>query len=63
MKDGLVANGAQFVDEPVVVDGKFLTSQGPATALLFAVKALELLVTPEKHAEVTKGMLLHLIDK
>lgn len=63
MKDVLVANGAQFIDEPVVVDGKFLTSQGPATALPFAVKALELLVTSEKYNEVTKGMLLHLVHK
>lgn len=63
MKDGLATGGAKFVDEPFVVDGKFLTSQGPATALPFAIKALEVLVPPEKYAEVAKGMLLHLVGK
>ena len=63
LKDGMVTGGAQFVDEPVVVDGNFLTSQGPATALAFAIKALEVLVSPDKYAEVTKGMLVHLIGK
>ena len=42
----------------VVVDGKFVTSQGPGTALEFSIKLVEILVGYEKAEELSKGMLV-----
>ena len=47
-KDGkqaeiLTKNGAEFVDQAVVVDGKIVTANGPAAAEEFGKKVLELL--------------------
>ncbi len=39
----LVKNGATFVDEPVVVDGKIITANGPPAAEEFGKKILEML--------------------
>jgi len=47
----------RFVDEPVVVDGPCITSQGPATALPFAIKLVELLCGLERAQEVASAML------
>jgi 4-methyl-5(b-hydroxyethyl)-thiazole monophosphate biosynthesis len=47
----------RFVDQPVVVDGHFVTSQGPATAMLFALKLVELLAGPVKRKEVAGALL------
>ena len=41
----------------VVVDGNCITSQGPATALEFALKLVELLLDKQKSQEVAKAML------
>ena len=41
----------------VVVDGNCITSQGPATALEFALKLVELLFDKQKSHEVAKAML------
>ncbi len=49
--------GAQYRDEKVVVDGKIITSQGPGTALEFAVKLVEVLAGKDKAREVTKEVL------
>jgi 4-methyl-5(b-hydroxyethyl)-thiazole monophosphate biosynthesis len=49
----------KFVDHPVVVDGHFVTSQGPATAMLFALTLVELLAGPAKRKEVAAALLLH----
>lgn len=49
---------ARLTDEPVVVDGNVVTSQGPGTALPFAFKLVELLASEEKAQEVAKAMLL-----
>lgn len=35
--------GAQVMTDPVVADGKVITSRGPATAMAFALKLVELL--------------------
>ncbi len=45
-------------DEKVVVDGNCITSQGPATALLFSLKLTELLFGPAKRNEVAKALLV-----
>jgi 4-methyl-5(b-hydroxyethyl)-thiazole monophosphate biosynthesis len=41
----------------VVVDGNLITSQGPATALEFALKLVEMLFDKQKSREVAKAML------
>jgi 4-methyl-5(b-hydroxyethyl)-thiazole monophosphate biosynthesis len=45
-------------DERVVVDGNCVTSQGPGTALEFALKLVELLFGAGKAAEVAAAMLV-----
>lgn len=49
--------GARVSDERVVVDGNLVTSQGPGTAVEFALKLVEMLFGPEKAAEVNSGVL------
>jgi 4-methyl-5(b-hydroxyethyl)-thiazole monophosphate biosynthesis len=48
----------QPVDEPVVVDGRLITSQGPGTAFEFALKVIAECGSPGKAAEVRAGLLL-----
>lgn len=48
---------AKYVDEPVVEDGNILTSQGPGTAMEFALVLLQRL-TDGKKAEEVKAKLL-----
>ncbi len=48
----------QPVDEPVVVDGRLITSQGPGTAFEFALKVIAECGCPNKSAEVRAGLLL-----
>jgi 4-methyl-5(b-hydroxyethyl)-thiazole monophosphate biosynthesis len=45
-------------DERVVVDGNCVTSQGPGTAIEFALELIELLFGPEKAKEVAAPMLV-----
>jgi 4-methyl-5(b-hydroxyethyl)-thiazole monophosphate biosynthesis len=49
----------KFVDHPVVVDGHFVTSQGPATAMAFALTLVELLAGPVKRKDVAAALLAH----
>lgn len=44
--------------EPVVVDSKMVTSQGPGTALAFALELVNQLFGPEKAHETAKPMLV-----
>jgi 4-methyl-5(b-hydroxyethyl)-thiazole monophosphate biosynthesis len=44
-------------DERVVVDGNCVTSQGPGTAIEFALKLVELLYGPDKAREIGKALL------
>ena len=46
------------VDERVVVDGNIVTSQGPGTALEFALRLVEVLLGSDKRAEVEPPLLL-----
>ncbi len=50
-------NAAYASQERVVVDGNCVTSQGPATAIEFALKLVELLFGPAKAQEVGTAML------
>ena len=47
-----------YVDKPVVVDGHLITSQGPGTALTFALILVELLAGPAKSKEVAAALLV-----
>lgn len=51
-------SGCTFVDEAVVVDGNCITSQGPGTALAFALTLVEQLVGRSARSEVAKAMLV-----
>lgn len=51
-------SGCTFVDEAVVVDGNCITSQGPGTALAFALTLVEQLVGRSTRNEVAKAMLV-----
>eukprot|EP01035_Chromulina_nebulosa_P016814 gene16814-22298_t len=48
---------ANYVNDNVVVSDNIITSKGPATALPFALKLIELLVSKEKADSVGKEML------
>lgn len=51
-------SGCTFVDEAVVVDGNCITSQGPGTALAFALTLVEQLLGRGKRSEVASAMLV-----
>lgn len=56
LKGRMAAVGWQ--DEPVVENAGITTSQGPATAMRFALHLVSRLVAPEKAGEVARGLLL-----
>lgn len=47
-----------YVDRPVVIDGHCITSQGPATAIAFALTWVEKLAGAEERQRVAASMLL-----
>lgn len=51
-------SGCTFVDQPVVVDGNCITSQGPGTVLAFALTLVEQLCGKGRRNGVAKAMLL-----
>ncbi len=55
--DNYKVKGMTYVDDPVVVDGKLVTSRGPGTAMDFALTLIELLAGKEKRDEV-EGLLM-----
>ena len=55
-KAELESHGANFVDEPLVIDGNLLTSTGPGTAVEIALKLLEILSTPDFAQEIRERM-------
>jgi len=54
---GIEIPGTQRVDERVVRHGTIITSQGPGTAIDFAVALVEVLTTKENAQEVRKALL------
>jgi protein DJ-1 len=54
----VVAAHGRLVDAPVVTDGQLLTSQGPGTALLFALALVERLRGAKTAAKVRAPMML-----
>lgn len=59
MKTKLTDKYEYVDDEIVVLDGQLITSRGPGTAFVFALRLVELLVGKPKAQEVAKGMLLN----
>jgi protein deglycase len=51
-------SGCSFVDQPVVVDGNCITSQGPGTALEFALTLVEQLAGKAVRRDVAQAMLV-----
>lgn len=51
-------SGCTFVDQPVVVDGNCITSQGPATALEFSLTLVEQLAGKARRKAVAEAMLV-----
>lgn len=49
-------HGVDYVDEPVVIDGKLTTSRGPGTAMDFALSLIEQLCGKQKRLEVEKPL-------
>ena len=52
----------RYIEAPVVVDGHCITSQGPGTALAFALKLVELTVGEDKSRKVAESMIAPLED-
>ncbi len=48
---------SHYVDEKVVIDGNIVTSQGPATALPFALRLVEILVDKKTADSIKEGVL------
>lgn len=63
MEDELRKGGADIKEDLVVQDGNIVTSRGPATAVLFALKLGEILASKSAAEEVKKQMLLDLVIK
>lgn len=55
----LAAKGAAVQQERVVKDGRILTSQGPATAMDFALALVAELAGAERAAQVGRDLLVH----
>ncbi|HRH79877.1 MAG TPA: DJ-1/PfpI family protein [Thiobacillaceae bacterium] len=54
--DRMQLPGTTYVAQPVVVDGKVVTSRGPGTAMDFALQLIELLVDRDKRNQVEAGL-------
>lgn len=54
--EGGPAENVDFVNEPVVIDGKIVTSRGPGTAMDFALSLIELLLGREMRDKVEKPL-------
>jgi 4-methyl-5(b-hydroxyethyl)-thiazole monophosphate biosynthesis len=54
--DSLGLPGIDYRSEPVVVDGKVVTSKGPGTAMDFALTLIELLAGAEMRRKVESGL-------
>lgn len=55
-EDFVVEHGAEYSNDPVVQDGKVITSRGPGTAMDFALSLIEQLAGAGKRREVEAGL-------
>ncbi len=51
----------EYRNEPVVVDDNIITSRGPATAPIFAMKLIEILLGNEEREAVQKSLLMETV--
>lgn len=63
MEDEVKKGGGTLVDDLVVVDEHIVTSKGPATTMLFALKLVEMLKDKTTSEDVENKVLLPLIYK
>jgi 4-methyl-5(b-hydroxyethyl)-thiazole monophosphate biosynthesis len=54
--EGSPAENLQYLNEPVVIDGKLITSRGPGTAMDFALTLVELLLGKDVRDKVEKPL-------
>lgn len=54
--DFVVEHGADYAKDPVVQDGRVITSRGPGTAMDFALALIEQLAGADKRREVEAGL-------
>jgi 4-methyl-5(b-hydroxyethyl)-thiazole monophosphate biosynthesis len=54
--EGAPTEGMQYLEAPVVVDGKLVTSRGPGTAMDFALTLIELLGGKQKRNQVEEPL-------
>ncbi|MEJ2361524.1 MAG: DJ-1/PfpI family protein [Gammaproteobacteria bacterium] len=54
--EGTPAENLQYLNEPVVVDGRLITSRGPGTAMDFALTLIELLLGKATRDKVEKPL-------
>jgi protein deglycase len=54
--DKMAIPGLHFATEPVVIDGRIVTSRGPGTAMDFALSLIELLVNRSTRDQVEAGL-------
>lgn len=54
--DSVQVSGMQYKQEPVVRDGKVITSRGPGTAMDFALELIELLLDKGRRDEVEAAL-------
>ena len=53
--DGIPVGG--YKEDPVVVDGNVVTSRGVGTAIAFALKLIEVLISKEKAEEIAASII------
>ena len=58
MEEELKKGQGKVKKELIVVDKNIITSQGPATALLFAIKIVEKIIGKEKAESIRKKTLI-----
>lgn len=58
-----VLNGADYQEQVVCVDEHIVTSRGPATAVIFALKLIELLIGKEEAETLADSILFPMIKK
>ncbi len=52
----------EYLEEIVVVDGNLITSRGPAAAVYFALKLIELLSDKSRADDIAEGLLIPFIE-
>ena len=57
-KDDLIKGGANYIDDRVVISGNLITSNGPSSALFFALAIVSETLGEDVSASVGAGMLL-----